>query len=284
MSTRPIPAASVSQWAESQLSAHPTGAVHSVYKNTVNLSCGDALISLLSGGNRLTHPFSVCAESLDTSTLRVGDPFSYADMLLSVGGSAVSLETAERVNTDMPPASGPLSGEAFALLQEQAERFAPNSALGFLILPTLASPLSHWEVEFRRLAMAVISGNDAAAAAVGDRILGMGWGLTPTADDFCVGVLAAFFGFRRRPERSEPFRELSCTAKARTNQISYNFLAHACSARFSRPILYLAEALSRRDEALIRQAAEEAAAIGHSSGSDMLMGAALATKYETEGI
>lgn len=103
-------------------------------------------------------------------------------------------------------------------------------------------------------------------------LVGLGQGLTPSGDDFLVGLLAAFH--RALPLRQEMLASLSQTlrgALTQTNDISSAFLAHAIKGEFSSGIVALLNAQDP-DDAEIDRMVSTIAGYGHSSGIDTLCG------------
>lgn len=94
-------------------------------------------------------------------------------------------------------------------------------------------------------------------------IIGYGIGLTPSADDFILGILAVYSSCDR------VFKNLAKACKAniyRTNDISAEMLFHGSEKRFCEPIIKLFESPD------ISEATESLLNIGYSSGHDILCG------------
>lgn len=99
------------------------------------------------------------------------------------------------------------------------------------------------------------------------RLLGLGYGLTPSGDDFLCGVLAGMllFGITDHPFAKE-IKEGIQARLADTIDISAAFLSCALKAQFSLPVVSL-YGLPCPDEILT-----SFSAVGHSSGIDTLCG------------
>ncbi|MDF2522558.1 MAG: Protein of uncharacterized function [Clostridiales bacterium] len=94
-------------------------------------------------------------------------------------------------------------------------------------------------------------------------IIGYGIGLTPSADDFVLGLLAVY------SSRDPVFKNLAQACKAniyRTNDISGEMLFHGSEKRFCKPIIELFESPD------ISSAAASLLNVGYSSGHDILCG------------
>lgn len=116
------------------------------------------------------------------------------------------------------------------------------------------------------LRLALETGQDAAYAA--GRLAGLGRGLTPAGDDYLVGVMAAL----TLKGEEWPRRQIGRGAANRTTSLSQAFLAAATEGCFTEPWHRLAQALADRDLHNIRQALENIASHGMTSGRDALAG------------
>ena len=101
-------------------------------------------------------------------------------------------------------------------------------------------------------------------------LIGFGEGLTPSGDDFTVGIVwAACVLPRARAQLLPSFDEALAPLLHKTNDVSAQMLRFALEGRFSEPLVRLAQARQPAD----RFAALEAvASIGHTSGRDTLCG------------
>ena len=315
--------------AEELLKRCPEGIVHSEYARTVNLYCGgERLVSVTAGSDEL-HPFSVRSAAGTFPHPLKGAPYRYRGDELVIGGLTFSLAGAKIRDLeahafphwrDTDPAGRGVSGvpdvsrrgELLRGLFAASEELVKRSELAFLCFPGTPSRLEHWGERIRTFSEALAAGDIGKAASLGETLFGMGWGLTPTFDDFCVGLLAALYGDGCGAEQD--CSPLYAAGSGRTNLVSLNFLYHACCGRFTESLLTacgaLFEALSGDPEetsagipdaepdkekkdadpdkektdgepggekgsgkaARFRAAAERLSGFGHSSGSDMLAG------------
>ena len=110
-----------------------------------------------------------------------------------------------------------------------------------------------------------------------DRLIGWGEGLTPSGDDFLVGLLA---GLDACPSSDAPRRDLrQALARAvvagvgRTTPIAAHFLRLAAAGHYAEPLLDLRDALvSQADDGGVDAALGRALAIGATSGADAVSG------------
>ncbi len=116
-----------------------------------------------------------------------------------------------------------------------------------------------------------------AAASHAGRLVGWGEGLTPSGDDFLVGVLAALHALAQNDARRTGFcaalRARIASQVPRTTPIAAHCLRLAVGGHFSEPLLRLRDALlTQADEAQVDAALQRALAIGATSGADTVAG------------
>jgi hypothetical protein len=124
--------------------------------------------------------------------------------------------------------------------------------------------------ESARAFLAACRRDDPSAATVmGERLLGLGPGLTPAGDDLVGG---AFFARRLVGGWDDAAATIRERARERTHPISAILLGDMVEGSAHAPLHDLAHALSRGDSPAAVDAAARLARIGHSSGWDMLTG------------
>ena len=109
-----------------------------------------------------------------------------------------------------------------------------------------------------------------------EKLLGLGLGLTPSADDVLLGMLYVFGALQEQcPPAVEPFREnIAQLCEQKTNQISAAYLkAIMAGAPFERMEQVLC-GLCAKENLDIQQLTQ----IGSSSGSEMLLGMLIALR------
>lgn len=260
-----------SQYAFDFLNRHRRGAVHSVYKKTINLEMDGQLLAIQVSGSPLS-PLSLItdqtAESLDTLKLQPGDPvlaIAWSRKLL-VGTHCVHWDKPAVVDLQLkgpdprftPFCDSELSGTVLELLKT----YPP---VGFvpLFVDVPASPTgTHAAPDpFLTQTETILR----TGAPITD-LIGLGIGLTPSGDDFLCGVLAGLTLLGLRD--SQNFRHLSAEISrnlAKTNAISAAFLRCAMNGQFS-------EALVTLGSVSFSQSLQMFHDIGHSSGADTLCG------------
>lgn len=116
------------------------------------------------------------------------------------------------------------------------------------------------------------------------KIKGVGFGLTPSGDDFIAGLLA---GLNLLEMAGVPdlrrLRERVCRAARSGNLLSNSFITLARDGFFFERFHGLISSLLRGDKKQVRAAAGELLAHGETSGSDMAVGFLLTLKFFASG-
>jgi hypothetical protein len=260
--------------------------VHSVHKHVVNIQSEGGLIALTH--DRLDDaPWTIRIRASDWLTLRarVGDRVEVAGgagdrhalVVHSVSGSVkITLDPADR----WIPATDARTPSTAALR-------AARSALDAFAAPPAITPFGAASaqaldagVERMRAAATVLLLGAEAAASVTEaarRLLGLGEGLTPSGDDILTGLafVAAHPGFGLTTIL-EPLTAAARDGQASTTLLSIVTLRAALTGRARRRLHDLVCAIIVGDSPGVVTMAIETAAIGHTSGCDMLTGIRLA--------
>lgn len=105
-------------------------------------------------------------------------------------------------------------------------------------------------------------------------LIGLGSGLTPSMDDFIVGLISVLTYFDSNCTLSlhRKILELTSANLSETNRVSAAFLESAVNGDFAEPVLNLFKSFETNDFAKVRSRLESIIEIGHSSGTDSLNG------------
>jgi hypothetical protein len=108
-------------------------------------------------------------------------------------------------------------------------------------------------------------------------LVGLGEGLTPSGDDFLVGLLAVLHmtGFLSCSAGSSVHEQFCQCVRLGTSQLSGEFLRCAFTGHFAEPLVMLVRALGAPDTDTWPAHAAALATVGHSSGVDAMVGIAL---------
>jgi hypothetical protein len=227
-----------------------SGAVHSVFTRVTNLAFaaegGPRLIALVAPG-ALRLPDSICALPALLLRLEAGMPARLGPDFLQLAGSRLPLRP--DLNWD-----GLIRSRACA--PRRAEFLAAAAGIR-CALDDLPQALR------RRAERAIVRG--------GEKLWGLGRGLTPAFDDACIGAMAIYRAFGR----PAPFRpDLSATT-----DISARYLRLAAEGYFGEAVLDVVDALCGEGD--MEKSVCALARVGATSGSDMLRGMVLAVKEMT---
>ncbi|MCA9765330.1 MAG: DUF2877 domain-containing protein [Carnobacterium sp.] len=106
------------------------------------------------------------------------------------------------------------------------------------------------------------------------KLIGLGQGLTPSGDDFLVGLLLAFSTSNTTFFNQEKWREqIVKEAKSHTNIISYSAIKYAASGQTRETIALFIETLdAKENDEQVKLALANVMKIGSSSGTEMAWG------------
>lgn len=125
----------------------------------------------------------------------------------------------------------------------------------------------------------------AEASAVMQSMLGLGFGLTPSGDDYCLGMLAVFnmlrpSAYAARVNKLSSF--LESIEQGRTTPVSAWFLKLALGGVFAERVQNVLLKTEQQAPQAIGQACEALLQVGASSGRDILRGMAIALHLAAE--
>ena len=127
---------------------------------------------------------------------------------------------------------------------------------------------------WRQLTRAVRNAEPGECVGAAQLAAGVGPGLTPSGDDFLMGVTLAFWLALEEPE-SYIGASLAGT-RGRTGRLSMALLEAAARGEAGQHWHVMAQAIADGDACKTRQATEDLLSVGHTSGADALFGFALA--------
>lgn len=275
------------------------GRVHSVFDRVVNIEHGAGVLASLAVRGLDDAPGSarLDVDSFTGTALVVGDPVRASAGRLCLGGAIeVSFERAVAWQCRLPVYAGAPGGLRRALRAARAGRSA------WMTDPALAAPVADGDrtgdggdrdghidgdrdgdldgAMGRALARHAAALLDALAARRRDdaiahatSLIGLGPGLTPSGDDFLVGLFVVFH-LEGSPCQGwlDGGAGLLAAAAARTNAISQAALAEAAKGRVRQSIVDLLAALLDGSPEATGRALQRVLAIGASSGADIAAG------------
>lgn len=269
--------------------------VASVYSNSINIVHADQFLSLLTSTGRRS-PGAMITSSTTFQGARPGARCRVTNGTLMVGHLAVDLRATTMFDCQITPVRNCI-------------RILPTTLRG--TLTTIAPPdsftveaedppfkravslrLKTSLIEFRQVlkeATAACTGKPQVTRSTErtshpfDRavagLIGLGFGLTPSGDDYLIGALAAFALLNKDSARTVHQSLVQCISAqvsaaaepAATTEVSRHFLQAACRGEFHQDLAEAGRAILT-DSASAPYAIRQAASIGSSSGADALLG------------
>jgi hypothetical protein len=272
-----------------------SGVIHSIFHHACNVRLeGDALITLVSSekGN-LAQGIRLRTPSTFTflNQLRVGQPVACRGGILRISGSelSVDLRTASLWHIDLKglrvDLHQPDTAQAWAVAWLELLKHRSGSGIFAMIagIPTQypgISPIETLERAVGTISVLIDATHnlqvDAAVAAFRP-LIGLGPGLTPSGDDFIVGYLTGLWSTAGSDSSRLRFISSLGTwlsqASTGTNAISRTYIKSAVNGNVSEPIATLAQRFGWGESMdSVRQATRTALQVGHTSGTDGVLG------------
>lgn len=254
--------------------------VHSVHRRVANLRAGDVLIAL-AGEEVDDAPSTVRVPVADWTALGLapGQPVDFGDHRIRIHAEP-TLTVLVRTATAWTPPTHQLGSVPLHAFSAAARRIAAEPA------PAVETPFGRASAALLAARTSILGDalrtqDPGAIATAAAGLLGLGEGLTPSGDDVLTGVafLATQPGMLLYGARDALAAALE-TGTARTTLLSVVTIRHALAARGRQSLHDLAAALERDDDGAFSAAVARIAAIGHTSGSDLLAGIRLALEVE----
>jgi hypothetical protein len=278
---------------------HFSGTVHSVFRQACNVRIEPhRLLTLLpSEKGNVPHGIRLHTPSQPAffDLFRIGQSVACRGGILRIDGSdfSVDLRTAHLWHIDLQELyvdlGRPIHAQSWAVAWSELKTYHRQGGLLKIMEPSghsegrpIASATS--KILMQQTAhtvpalLRVTSNFQLQDAVIAMRpLIGLGPGLTPSGDDFLVGYLTGLWcTVGNDPSRK---RFLTCLgsklsqAARNTNQISYAYLRGAARGHISEPIATLAQQITQsNDMSSVRAATQAALQIGHTSGSDGVLG------------
>ncbi|CAH1651351.1 conserved hypothetical protein [Hyphomicrobiales bacterium] len=258
------------------------GVVHSAFRRAVNIAClccGElhTLVTdeLDDGPNSLV----VATEDFLAVGICQGDSVRAGGGSLAIAGKVMVNVAGAAVWRTPAPATHCAAGLLRRRLAEAETAIWRSGTPGGFIEGMADTEVARFTTRMLHEAadgLALALGRDDIEAALGhaSRLIGLGPGLTPSGDDFLVGLLAARALCRRQGDVGSDRFALGVArlAKAETNPISYAAIAKAARGEVRERVARLIIALCSATGAPLPPALEQVLAIGSSSGTEIAFG------------
>ncbi|MBN2643364.1 MAG: DUF2877 domain-containing protein [Victivallales bacterium] len=247
------------------------GYVHSVFTHAVNVVVGDVMVTLVID-REAGIPDSIVLRPEDFSTLhlRYGEPvrLEARRLVFPAKNLAIDLSCVNHENT-FP------AGLRLASPKERKRRLVMVEQQ-FLDEHRLPEPV---EKRFHKLILVINTSDSGKTEKLLLELIGLGQGLTPSADDGLLGLLAVR-AFWTAAGVSVPLPELPAMiyrlSASRTTDVSRKYLRCAAQGRFSLPLIRVISSLFFINTKLDYSAFFALLNTGHSSGRDIFRGILIA--------
>ncbi|MCF7858319.1 MAG: DUF2877 domain-containing protein [Candidatus Cloacimonetes bacterium] len=245
--------------------------LHSKFTNVQNFARDNELISLVTekvgrGPNNIV---------LDKIPETENDSLSVSDCHLYLGGLIFAIQPIKTEIEDIFIYDPKLLVKQIEILLNEFSKHPPGIDLSFLLFPEHENNFrSAFEIQFVQQVKLVTSKfNIDNLPAIGHKMKGLGFGLTPSGDDFNCGILYAL----NYINKGKYFKITDLIDKCYQNSlgnnlISNNFLKYAHSNRFYENFFNLLKAMKENNITSISSYTKQVTNSGHTSGSDMLTG------------
>lgn len=269
-----------------------TGSVHSIFNRSFNIMVNDRMIHMGASENGMA-PFGIGIDQLDAQMLirklRLGQTVQWntrSQALHFMSGDVVSLRSATVTDHLLPAYSfdqtilqknftylaATLSSDEWqtGIVQTNAEK---QLLIDYLKNKYSTSPNHPVLAEFQKL-YRLIGNQNKEAVPIFNYWIGRGTGLTPSGDDILTGLCAVFTGFAQ--SHLHWMEQLDLYVKnygnERTTAVSVAYLSSATRHMFHSQLIRVIEGLLQPDEQLLSVALEDMQKMGHTSGTDTLIG------------
>jgi hypothetical protein len=273
-----------------------SGTVHSVFRQTCNIRIApNRLLTLLpSDKDNLPHGIrlNTSSQPIFLELLQVGEPVACRGGILRIDGPdfSIDLRNARLWHVDLQitqiDCRRPAQAQAWAIAWSELNTYHHRSDLSRIMEGFSSSEgssaasegllqQSAHPVPILLQATRSLQFEDARTSI--RRLIGLGPGLTPSGDDFLVGYVAGLWCTAgTNPSRMRFLMALGSElseVSRNTNEISCTYLRSAAKGHVSEPIAKLAQRLNQANNmSSVRAAAQAALQVGHTSGSDGVLG------------
>ena len=263
--------------------------VHSVFDHAANLRLphdGQLYTVATAGIDNAPATLVVDTPTVRTLCLKVGDTVtSHRARLLFPGGRAVDLRSTAAWRPHLPPLPIPESSRTWltdfigreGISGGAKHNVAQDDSWESAVAAQVAAQLD-------ALIGGLRAGDVSTVSEHAARLVGLGPGLTPTGDDVLLGVLlvAAMPQSTLAPARRHLARAVDACV-AQTTDVSRAALTQAARGRTRQRVIGLLDAMaSGETAAVLDRHGRLVTAIGHTSGTDILVGLSAAMTLESE--
>lgn len=256
--------------------------VHSVFKNALNLIIGQERLMTLVNRNFDNAPDTIVTDTYHWNNvgLEIGDTVEYSEGQISLPiGIAVCLRYAHSWSCQLPAYDTAedtlLSNVTFAerYIEQYGRGVGLKAAVGYLPKNVETTMIRGFQHLTDDLYQSLARSDLVHAEKCIQQIVGMGPGLTPSGDDYLMGLLAVL-NIPESPAYS--LRKIGDyvleSANHQTHQISIAGLRQAANGRVRERLVDLCGAIMQTHLPVLQYALHCVLEIGSSSGTDIALG------------
>ena len=270
--------AGVAEWLSSDNSAH----VFSSFERACNLIDEQGRFISIVDNSIGNGPFAIVLEEL---------PFSL-DKMLSVGAPVVAGINSLTVNTttiDFSEATLWSARVDWDYPKDCPHQFQKNIGVLYLTVQNNSSGISLSSIlhstrdnmgyvyarvtdSAQQLYSGIVSGDMQKIYLGAANMAGLGVGLTPSGDDFLMGVIYALWAIFDQKDAARWSRKIAEAASSRTNMLSGAMLQESANGYASEHWHVLVDVLCKENVTDVTRACMDILSLGHTSGADALTG------------
>ena len=262
-----------------------SGVVRSVHRAAIYVDLartGELLVIAIDAVGGIPGGVLVDASDLRRTGIRAGMTVVSAETrwLVPAAGLAIETRNAAAWDPTLPTGTRLVAGPALAGRASVAHQVVTALATQGGLWPTNDGRIPDPWIGLAREAIeamiaGLVDGDVPVAITRATDLIGLGIGLTPSGDDFLIGLLAGLEA-TEAASRAPLAAAIADVAPSRTTAIAAAALRHAADRRFSERLHDVVGALCQDDEPAIATAVAAGLAYGATSGSDTLAGLLIA--------
>ena len=270
--------AGVAEWLSSDNSAH----VFSSFERACNLIDEQGRFISIVDNSIGNGPFAIVLEELPFSLdkmLSVGAPVVVGNNSLTVNTTTIDFSEATlwsaRVDWDYPKDCPHQFQKNIGVLYLTVQ----NNSSGISLSSILHSTRDNMGYVYARvtdsaqqLYSGIVSGDMQKIYLGAANMAGLGVGLTPSGDDFLMGVIYALWAIFDQKDAARWSRKIAEAASSRTNMLSGAMLQESANGYASEHWHVLVDVLCKENVTDVTRACMDILSLGHTSGADALTG------------
>ena len=249
------------------------GKVHSIFSKALNIKIEENELISIVAAEKLNGPNRILVElpkNKDLVALEIKQGMKVIgngqEVRIDGGRLSISLERAERWSPEVKKEKRILNSQVknnLSFLQKSLSVEKDENKVS-----------QELKVRIQKLAKSIEEENLSKVPKDIKRLISFGEGLTPSGDDFLVGLIASlhFLSNLKLKHLLNKIKRIINLEKEKTTFLSGKFLEYACQGRFPETILNLIEAIFSGNREEVRETARRCLDFGATSGRDTLLG------------